>query len=279
VSDFENSTGIYESSSATRKAIDERIAAVKSANTIRTGYTDNEGNLWFSSNKGVYLYNGDSFTNLTTRDGLSDNQVTSIMQDSDDNMWFGMPDGMCRYDGENFTHIPVPYTEISSSWLDTVYPVVNPNQVTIIKPCNYLARAYHRALIDTQFNHLSLQLCGHHRRDPSLNRARTHHFDQQVVANNFIPDDRNRAKNLGVNKEPESHKKNDEEECPSNQTQHAFSFRFKNGYSPGPPKEPATTSGFKEYSSPMGILYCTHLIDQCLPCPTRLSPQFHRYES
>ncbi len=126
----EKSADNYNTDSETRKAIDKRIAAVKAANTIRDGFADDQGNLWFSSNNGMHRFDGKSFLNFTAKDGLSDNQVTSIMQDNEGNMWFGMPDGMCRYDGENFTHVPVPYTEISSSWLDTVYPVVNPNQVT-----------------------------------------------------------------------------------------------------------------------------------------------------
>lgn len=112
-------TDTYTTNAATRKAIEKRIAAVRSANTFRDGFVDDKGNLWFSSNnKGILRYDGESFTNLTTKDGLSDNQVISIMQDSEGNMWFGMPDGMCRYDGENFAHIQIPHVRISSSWLD-----------------------------------------------------------------------------------------------------------------------------------------------------------------
>lgn len=119
----------YTTDDSTRKAIANRIAAVRSANTIRAAYADDKGDLWFSSNQGVYRYDGESFINLSTKDGLSDNQITSIMQDHSGDMWFGVPDGLCRFDGKIFTHIPVPYTEISTSWLDKVYPVVNPNQV------------------------------------------------------------------------------------------------------------------------------------------------------
>jgi len=114
---------------ASAKAIAKRAAAIKSANTIKAGFTDNEGDLWFSTNQGVLRYDGKSFANLSTKDGLSDDQVTSIMQDRLGNMWFGMPEGLCRFDGKSFTHVPIPYTEISSSWLDRVYPIVNPNRV------------------------------------------------------------------------------------------------------------------------------------------------------
>lgn len=128
-SDVDDTKDAYITDAATRKAIDKRIAEARAANTIRAAYADDKGNLWFTSNKGVHRYDGVSFTKLTTQDGLSDNLVTSIMQDNEGHMWFGVPDGLCKYDGESFTHIPVPYTEISSSWLDQVYPVVNPNQV------------------------------------------------------------------------------------------------------------------------------------------------------
>ncbi|MFT5287933.1 MAG: ligand-binding sensor domain-containing protein [Planctomycetota bacterium] len=113
-----------------RKGIAERTAASRSRNTIRKGFMDSEGDLWFSTNHGVLRYDGKSFTNLSAKDGLSDDQITSIMQDRSGDMWFGTPDGLCRFDGESFTHVPIPYTEKSSSWLDRVYPIANPNQVT-----------------------------------------------------------------------------------------------------------------------------------------------------
>lgn len=40
---------------------------------------------------------------LTMRDGLSQNSVFSIAQDNDRNMWFATYDGINRYDGYNFT--------------------------------------------------------------------------------------------------------------------------------------------------------------------------------
>ncbi len=114
---------------ASSEAIAKRTAAIRSANTIKSGFTDSEGDLWFSTHQGVLRYDGTSFTHLSTKDGLTDDQVTSIMQDRSGNMWFGTPDGLCRFDGESFTHVPIPYNEISGSWLDQVYPLVNPNQV------------------------------------------------------------------------------------------------------------------------------------------------------
>ncbi len=51
---------------------------------------DKDGKLWFSViGEGAYRYDGKSFTNLTTKDGLCNNQVTAIIQDSAGNIFLG----------------------------------------------------------------------------------------------------------------------------------------------------------------------------------------------
>lgn len=54
--------------------------------------------LWFLTfNAAVYAqYN---FKSLNTNDGLSDNDVTSILHDAKGFVWFGTSNGLCRYDG------------------------------------------------------------------------------------------------------------------------------------------------------------------------------------
>lgn len=48
---------------------------------------DKAGNLWFSTGgEGVYRYDGISFTNFTTKDGLSSNDVSAITQDKSGNI-------------------------------------------------------------------------------------------------------------------------------------------------------------------------------------------------
>jgi signal transduction histidine kinase/ligand-binding sensor domain-containing protein/DNA-binding response OmpR family regulator len=42
------------------------------------------------------------FSNLTTRDGLPTNFISSVAQDSRDFMWIGTSNGLCRYDGYHF---------------------------------------------------------------------------------------------------------------------------------------------------------------------------------
>jgi hypothetical protein len=66
---------------------------------------DRSRNLWFSSGRdsGVTRYDGTRFVNFTTRDGLYNNSVWSILEDSAGNIWFGTKNvGLCRYDGKSF---------------------------------------------------------------------------------------------------------------------------------------------------------------------------------
>lgn len=87
-----------------------RTMGAKSENVV-CQMLDQAGNLWFSiSGEGVYRYDGKSFTNITTKDGLCNNEVTAIIQDSDGNILFGTKKGICRYEGNKFTKYPVPDT-------------------------------------------------------------------------------------------------------------------------------------------------------------------------
>lgn len=64
---------------------------------------DKKGNYWFASvGSGVYYYNGKSFQNFTTKDGLANNRVTHIYEDKAGNIWFGTEGGASRYDGKSF---------------------------------------------------------------------------------------------------------------------------------------------------------------------------------
>ena len=64
--------------------------------------------IWFASwnNKGAYRYDGRKRTNITSREGLSDGMVHSLLQDKTGDIWFGTRDhGPCRYDGKSFKHV------------------------------------------------------------------------------------------------------------------------------------------------------------------------------
>ena len=60
---------------------------------------DREGNIWLGSiGSGVYYFDGKSYKNFTTKDGLLNNEVTSIYEDKTGNIWFGVNGGLSRYD-------------------------------------------------------------------------------------------------------------------------------------------------------------------------------------
>ena len=47
--------------------------------------------------------NAQTFTNYTTLEGLSHNNVTCLAADASDNIWFGTQEGVSFFDGTNWT--------------------------------------------------------------------------------------------------------------------------------------------------------------------------------
>jgi ligand-binding sensor domain-containing protein len=66
---------------------------------------DRKGRVWFGTNGGAYIYDGKTLTNISERDGLPNNAVSSILEDKSGNIWFGtVHGGISRFDGKNFTN-------------------------------------------------------------------------------------------------------------------------------------------------------------------------------
>ena len=67
---------------------------------------DSHGNIWIGTlNRGVSMYNGETFTHYTQKEGIIKNNVRSILEDSHGNLWFGSgKGGVSMYNGETFTH-------------------------------------------------------------------------------------------------------------------------------------------------------------------------------
>lgn len=64
---------------------------------------DRKGNFWFATiGSGVYFYDGKSFQNYTTKDGLINDRVATIYEDKSGAIWFGTEAGASRYDGKSF---------------------------------------------------------------------------------------------------------------------------------------------------------------------------------
>jgi ligand-binding sensor domain-containing protein len=80
---------------------------------------DRHGNIWFSiSGEGAYVYDGKSFTNFSTKDGLCNNDVRAIIEDKAGNILFGTGQGICKYDGKKFSNIPATDTLMINCMLE-----------------------------------------------------------------------------------------------------------------------------------------------------------------
>jgi len=95
---------------------------------IQCGLQDKAGNLWFgtSGGEGVFRFDGESLKsgtisviNFTTKDGLSNNNVSSILEDKSGNIWFNTDNGISRYDpsagragGQGFTNFSISGYEL-----------------------------------------------------------------------------------------------------------------------------------------------------------------------
>ena len=94
-----------------------------SGNNVHTSLQDKKGNLWFATTgEGIYRYDGKSFINFTTKDGLNSNNTFSILEDKKGNIWIGTDAGLSHYDGKTFTYIPLSFT--SGNY---IFPSTTPN--------------------------------------------------------------------------------------------------------------------------------------------------------
>jgi ligand-binding sensor domain-containing protein len=74
------------------------------ADIISSGLKDKNGNLWFAAaGRGVYRYDGISFSHFTTKEGLRGDNVACIYEDRVGKLWFGTDMGVCVYDGKTFS--------------------------------------------------------------------------------------------------------------------------------------------------------------------------------
>jgi ligand-binding sensor domain-containing protein len=75
-----------------------------------TSLKDKTGNLWFSvSGRGIYRYDGESFTKFTGQVAAGITITSCIYEDKAGHLWFKTSDsGVCKYDGKTFTRLRVP---------------------------------------------------------------------------------------------------------------------------------------------------------------------------
>lgn len=78
---------------------------VTSGKIVHCITVDRIGRVWFGTNGGAYVYDGKTLKNISERDGLPNNAVSSILEDKSGNIWFGTTHGgISRFDGKDFTN-------------------------------------------------------------------------------------------------------------------------------------------------------------------------------
>lgn len=94
---------------------------------------DRKGNLWFGSiGSGVYYYDGNSFQNFTTSEGLLNDEVGSIYEDKKGNIWFGVSGGASCYDGKSFRNYIIDGNAMNEDRTGKTFPNRRPYEVNSI---------------------------------------------------------------------------------------------------------------------------------------------------
>jgi ligand-binding sensor domain-containing protein len=76
--------------------------------TVKAIAEDGAGHVWIGTTSGLYEYDGEYFTRYTVDEGLSSNDVWSVVVDSSGTVWVGTFEGACRLARDTFTAFPLP---------------------------------------------------------------------------------------------------------------------------------------------------------------------------
>ncbi|QDK83757.1 histidine kinase [Spirosoma sp. KCTC 42546] len=94
---------------------------------------DSKGNFWFGTiGEGAYYFDGTSFKNFTTINGLLNNEVTSIYEDKKGNIWFGVSGGASCYDGKIFRNYIIDENVIYEAWKGKTFTDRQPNSLGVM---------------------------------------------------------------------------------------------------------------------------------------------------
>lgn len=105
--------------------------------TVRYGLMDKKGNLWFGTWKGLFCYDGKSFTAFTEPESNNPliknrqaylNRVYCMFEDKSGKIWFGTQGGVFYYDGKEFLSINIP--EADAEFID--YPQADLSTKSVI---------------------------------------------------------------------------------------------------------------------------------------------------
>ena len=69
---------------------------------------DQQGFMWFGTNKGISKYDGIKWTSFTSADGLANDTILDLAVDSENHIWALSNSTLSLYDGEKWSPIDVP---------------------------------------------------------------------------------------------------------------------------------------------------------------------------
>jgi len=103
-----------------KKVFKYEMEGITGQNIIQAIEEDKYGNMWFATRGGgAFVYDGDSFNNISDQNGLSSNGLFSLFKDSNDVMWVG-GGGINKYYGELFQHLSTKEGLVHNS----VFPII-----------------------------------------------------------------------------------------------------------------------------------------------------------
>ena len=109
-----------------------------SGDNVHGSLQDKKGNLWFATTAdGVYRYDGKTFTNFTTKDGLNSNGIFAIYEDKKGNIWFGTDKGLSRFDGKIFSPFITSYGNYINPFTNTPTTYIFVNSILEDKNGNF----------------------------------------------------------------------------------------------------------------------------------------------
>jgi ligand-binding sensor domain-containing protein len=88
------------------ESVVENPNPIYSIDRVNNLITDHDGNMWISvDGNGIFKYKNGSFTQLTSENGLSENNASASLIDKKGNIWMGSYyGGASVYDGDAFVH-------------------------------------------------------------------------------------------------------------------------------------------------------------------------------
>lgn len=96
---------------------------------------DSKGTIWLGSiGSGVYHYDGETLQNLTTDNGLINNEIISIYEDKSGRIWFGANGGFSCYSDGEFVNYVIDKGTIKEAEKGRIIPNLQrpPNEVNVI---------------------------------------------------------------------------------------------------------------------------------------------------